>query len=141
MDIIKPAAAYIQDTATAKGRGVFAARDFRKDELVEVAPVIVMYRPYPTVPPVLKKVVFNWTALTGLTVPASAVVLGFGSMYNHANPANMMYRADLDDQTIHFIAVRDIAEHEELTINYNANGGLATSYSDDWFERNKITPI
>ena len=33
---------YIADTLTAKGRGVFAARDYAAREVVEIAPVIVV---------------------------------------------------------------------------------------------------
>ncbi len=90
MERIKSVEAYIKEAGTEKGRGVFAGRDFKKGELIEVAPVIVMYRPFAQVPPVLQTVVFNWTSLANLPQPAAAVVLGFGSMYNHANPANMV---------------------------------------------------
>lgn len=141
MEVIKPAEAYIKETGTAKGRGVFAARDFKKDEVVEVVPVIVMYRPFVKVPPVLQTIVFNWTALAKLAQPASAVALGFGSMYNHANPANMVYHANLEDKTIHYIAITDIAKDGELTINYNSGGGSAVSDSDDWFKKRGIEPI
>lgn len=141
MEIIQSVEAYIKDTGTAKGRGVFAGKDFKKGEVVEVAPVIIMYRPFETVPPVLKMVVFNWTALAGYPNPASAVALGYGSIYNHDNPANMIFKADPQTKTIHYIAVTDVAKDEELTINYNSGGGSAVSESDDWFKRRGVTPI
>jgi hypothetical protein len=138
---IKPVEAYIKETGTAKGRGVFAAREFKKGEVVEVAPVIVMHRPFEVVPPVLKTVVFNWTNLAGFPQPAFAIALGYGSMYNHDNPANMIYKADSEAKTIHYIAVTDITKDEELTINYNSGGGSAVSDSDDWFQKRGITPV
>lgn len=141
MEIIKPVEAYIKETGTGKGRGVFAGRDFKKGELIEVAPIIVMYRPFAQVPPVLQTVIFNWTSLANLPQPASAVVLGFGSMYNHANPANMVYKANLEDTTIHYIAVTDVSKDEELTVNYNAGGGSEVSETDDWFKKRNIKPI
>ncbi len=141
MERIKPAEVYIKETGTEKGRGAFAERDFRKGEVIEVAPVIVMYRPFAKVPPVLQTFVFNWASLANLSQTAFAVVLGFGSMYNHANPANMSYAAKRDDKTIHYIAVTDIAKDEELTVNYNSGGGSEVSDSDDWFRKLNIKLI
>ena len=42
MNRIHPPDVYVADTLTGKGRGVFAGRDFREAEVVEVAPVIVI---------------------------------------------------------------------------------------------------
>jgi hypothetical protein len=62
-------------------------------------------------------------------------------MYNHANPANMIYRADPVALTLVFTAVRDINREEELTINYNARGGGSVWRDDNWFEREGISSI
>ncbi len=70
-----------------------------------------------------------------------AIAFGYGSMYNHANPSNIRYTADNQQVTLVFAAVRDIAKHEELTINYNAEGGGHTSSDDNWFERNDVVPL
>ena len=140
MDRIVPVEGYIKETGTEKGRGVFAGRNFCKGEIIEIAPVIVMRRPFKSVPPVLQMVVFNWGVLAKLPRPASAVVLGYGSMYNHANPANMRYFANPEDETMHYVAVTDVAKDEELTVNYNA-GDSEVSVADVWFKRRNIEPI
>lgn len=137
---ITPPAVYIKDTGTAKGRGVFVARAFAKDEVVEVCPVVAfMLAPLP-LPPAIHRILFNWGYLIGKPGP-QAIALGYGSLYNHSNPANLSYRADEPTQTMTYVAARDIAAHEELTINYNAHGGGAVWDDDAWFERMQITPL
>lgn len=130
----------IRDTGTAKGRGVFASRDFRAGELVETAPVLVLKGDFDELPELLKTYVFDWETLTG--VPnAHAIALGYGSMYNHANPASLCYQADARTAVMRYVAARDIRRGEELTINYSAEGGTNVSDDENWFERFDIALI
>lgn len=135
-----PPAACVRDTGTAKGKGVFALRAFVKGEPVEVAPVLVLKGDFDDLPELLKTYVFDWSTLTGMP-RCQAVALGFGSMYNHDNPASLVYVADGRASLMRYLAARDIAAGEELTINYNALGGVSTSDDDNWFERNHIAVI
>lgn len=132
---------YIDDTGTEKGRGVFAARKFNIGETVEVSPVILINPEYQKMPPEIKRVIFAWSKLTGTEPLMEALALGFGSLYNHANPSNMRYQADNEACTLRYIAVRDIQKGEELTINYNAVGGGYEWNDDNWFKRNQIKPV
>lgn len=128
---LHPPNIYIGDTGTAKGRGVFANAPIKPHDLVEVAPVIVL-RPH-TLPRIVATVLFNWGELA--KIPNTwAIAFGYGSLYNHANPANLRYEADVEGRAVRFIAVQDIAVGEELTINYNARGGGPTWPNDHWFE-------
>lgn len=137
---LSPPSLTIRDTGTPKGRGVFATRDIRSGDVVEVAPVLVLKTGFESLPDLLKTYVFNWTALTG--VPrGQAVALGYGSMYNHGNPANLRYIADARRNVMRYVAARDIAAGEELTINYNASGGAPESDEDTWFENVGIDVI
>jgi len=140
MSPIYPAEVIVKDTGTIKGRGVFALRDFAKGEVVEQCPVIILLRAYDQLPPRIKTIIFNWGNLAK-TSPSYALSLGYGSLYNHDNPANMHYEAIPEDSTIRFISVRDIKKDEELTINYNAGGGSHLSEDDSWFKQNNITPF
>lgn len=137
---IAPAKAYVEDTGTRKGRGVFAARAFAAGETVEVCPVIPFLDGSARLPVELKRVTFDWGYLSGEPGP-QAIALGYGSMYNHANPANMRYRADAANASLHFIAVRAIAAGEELTVNYNAHGGGAEWSDNAWFDRMGVEPL
>ncbi len=134
---LNPPSVHIKDTGTAKGRGVFAARPFGAGEVVEVCPVVLLRKPYVVLYKELKTVVFHWEVPEG-EAPTQALALGYGSLYNHANPSNLRYETDRGADVIRFIAVRDIEAGEELTINYNADGGEPTSEDEWWFDEKKI---
>lgn len=128
------------DTGTGKGMGVFASRDIAPQEVVEVAPVVQLEVDPNRLHEQLRPRVFGWERLAGR--PGTfAIALGYGGMYNHANPANLRYAADLDGEAIRFVAARAIRAGEELTINYNAAGGDISSDDDVWFRCNRIEPI
>lgn len=137
---IQPCLGYIKHTGTSKGRGVFAARKIYGGELVEACPVVVIGSPSSQTPLELRRIVFDWGFLTNGPV-ARCLALGWGSMYNHANPANMKYLAYPDSYELHFISVRDIERDEELTINYNHTGGEVSSTDDVWFRTQGIDLI
>ena len=134
---ISPPCAYVKDTETSKGLGVFSSRSVKANETVEVCPVVVLHGLFSTLPEQLKTRVFNWAVLAG-EPNSHGLALGYGSMYNHANPANMRYEADAKNTQLRFVAVRDIADGEELTVNYNAVGGGAEWHDDNWFNRMNI---
>lgn len=140
MNPIYPADIVVKDTGTIKGRGVFALRDFAIGEIVEQCPLIILLRAYDQLPPRIQTMVFNWGNLAN-TSPSYALALGFGSLYNHGNPASLRYEAKPDDNSIQFIAVRDIQKDEELMINYNAGGCSHVSDDDTWFRKHNIVPI
>jgi hypothetical protein len=130
-----PPALCIRDSGTARGRGVFAGRAFRAGELVEASPVVVLDAPFDALPPALRRMVFAWPGSS-----RHALALGYGSLYNGANPANLRFERDTVHGAIRFFAVRDIAVGEELTINYSAPDGREASPHDDWFVDHGIRP-
>ena len=139
---IEPASVYVKDTGTARGRGVFAARGFKTGEIVETCPVVVVNQFVSDLPPEVGCIVFGWSYLVTRQVGRqTAIVLGYGSLYNHENPSSMRYEADGQAQVMRFIAVRDIAPDEELTVNYNAFGGGTESKENTWFSDKQITAI
>lgn len=131
---------YIKDTGTAKGLGAFAARKFSREEVVELCPVLVIDAAATKLPQPINTRVFDWAKLAK-SKQHSALALGYGSMYNHDNPANMRYEADATKLFLRFIAIRDIEESEELTINYNGLGGVAEWHNNSWFDRMKVQPV
>jgi hypothetical protein len=143
MKRIHPPDVYVAETLTGKGRGVFAGRDFREAEVVEIAPVIVIENEAVELlrRTTLRTYDFDWQVLAKTGHPATAIASGYGSMYNHANPANMMYQADPLALTLVFTAARDVSREEELTINYNARGGGSVWHDDNWFVREGIRSI
>lgn len=136
---IQPPHVTMRDTNSPRGRGVFAERGFNTGEVVETSPVILLQTDYRTLPDEMKNYVFNWGGLCGLGT-AQALALGYGSLFNHDNPANLRYEADPANLALRFIATRDISPDEELTVNYNSPLGTDDG-SANWFSRINAKPI
>ena len=134
---IEPPSVYVEDTGTPKGRGVFAARAFAAGEVVEECPVVLLRKPFEVLHKELKTIVFHWESAEG-SAAVQALALGYGALYNHSNPANLRYETDGASLVLRLIAVTDVVAGEELTINYNAEGGGAVSGEDWWFKEKKI---
>jgi uncharacterized protein len=131
---LHPPSVYVRETGTTKGRGVYASRAYEAGEVVEDCPVILFTGAFASVPDEVRKLLFNWGFLADVR-STHCLALGYGSMYNHDNPANMRYEADTERSLLRFIAARPISPNEELTVNYNAPGGAPDSAADTWFVR------
>jgi SET domain-containing protein len=110
-----------------KGRAVFARRAIAKGEVIESVPVLVMtadeYAEGLAQTP-LKDYCFRWGT------DKVALALGYGSLYNHSYRPNARYD-DVGRETKAFVAIRAIAQGEEITINYN---GHPRSKAKVWFD-------
>ena len=115
----------------AKGRGVFALAKFAGDEVIETAPVILIPAEqwHHIEPTVLALYIYNF----GPTAAQehAAIALGYGSLYNHSFKPNATYIKDWNEQVIRFVALRDIQQGEEITVNYN---GSPEDQAPIWFE-------
>jgi hypothetical protein len=132
----------IKETGTPRGRGVFAIRDFKAGELIEACPAIIISNVlYKDQPEELKRIVFDWGNLSGAMDTKTAIALGYGSLYNNANPANMCYQADVSSTMLIFVAVCDLQAGEELTINYSGVCGNNESPNNKWFDELDIEPL
>jgi len=116
-------------SSNGKGRGVFAQKRFAKGDIIEYCPVIVIPRDEECL--LESTVLFNYTYGWGEGFEDSAIALGFGSLYNHAYRPNAMYKRMYENMVIVYVALRDIAEGEEITINYN---GQPEDQSPVWFK-------
>lgn len=104
-------------SVAGKGRGVVAARRFAEREVVERDPVLVI--PAGDWPHLQRTVVSKYCFLWHEGRDEAAVALGYGSLFNHAYTPNVKAQIHLRERVIEFVAVRDIAEGEEITLNYN----------------------
>jgi SET domain-containing protein len=97
------------------GRGIFAARNFKRGEVIERCPVLVLPRKdYLLLKGTeLRNYYFMWGKST------SAICFGYGSLYNHSYEPNATYRKRIKEKTIDFIAIRSIKRGEEIAVNYN----------------------
>jgi len=96
------------------GRGLYAVRDFKKGEIVEVAPVVVIDKmDADTIETtMLNLYVFEWNK------SSSALALGHGSLFNHSNKSNVCYMNSFRAKEIVFMTTRKIKKGEQLFIDY-----------------------
>ena len=97
-----------------KGRGVFARRLLEEDDVIEVCPVLVFSKGESRY---LKKTAiheyyFDWKH------GGAALVLGYGSLYNHSEDPNTVMEHNMIRNVTRIIALRRIEPDEELTIDY-----------------------
>jgi SET domain-containing protein len=126
---------YVQKYAD-KGRGVFTDSPISKDTLIERCPVIEI--------PALQSghidvtVLYDYYFGWGQDNQEIAIALGYGSLYNHSFSPNAVYVKNLSDQTIDYVALRDIEPGEEILVNYNGDpdnhSPLWKSDQIDWKE-------
>ncbi|GGH31370.1 SET domain-containing protein [Paenibacillus segetis] len=98
-------------------RGVFATRDIKKGELIHEAPVI----PYPNEDHefIEKTILADYVYQYGAN--HTAVLLGYGSLFNHSYTPNATYEINFDQHTFDFYAYTDIQAGDEILINYNGD--------------------
>jgi uncharacterized protein len=103
-----------------RGRGVFAARRFAANETIEVCPVVALSEGDARVldDTRLHDYYFGW----GTGGKRAAIVLGYGSLYNHSFTPNAVHRKDTAADAMTVIALRDIAAGEEIFIRYETGG-------------------
>ncbi len=97
------------------GRGVFAARPFRKGEIIEICPVLRLHTGTEgKLDRGLECYVFRW----GKDGTELVIALGYGSLYNHSPDANAHFYPRPAREEIVFRALRDIAVGEQILIDY-----------------------
>ncbi len=117
------------------GRGVFTAADIPAGALIEICPVIAMpgsHRQY-----LDQTGLYDYYFIWGEKDDECAIVLGFGSLYNHNYEPNAEYGPSFESGFLHFFALRDIKAGEEITVNYN---GDPNDQDELWFEARRLNP-
>ena len=104
-------------TRDEKGRGVYSTKKIKRDQVIERCEVLAI--PEDETSLLDNTVLYNYYFCWGDDQNDGAIALGLGSIYNHSYAPNALYRIDLDDQLLEFVAIRDIPANEEITINYN----------------------
>ncbi len=111
-------------------RGVFATVDIAKGTLFHKAPVV----PYPNEEHehIEKTVLADYVYEYGIN--HTAVVLGYGMLFNHSYTPNATYDINFDEHTFDYYAYKDIQAGEEILINYN---GEVDNEDPLWFLQDK----
>lgn len=120
-DISPPTSIRIGETPV--GRGVLATEDIAQGETIELSPLLEVEEADSA------GVLQDYVVERGDDAEGSVLMLGYGSLYNHSEDPNAEYVHERDDAYA-FVALRDIAAGEEITI----------SYSDEWWETRELDP-
>jgi uncharacterized protein len=99
-----------------KGRGVFTSKVLNKGDLIEICPVIEMN--YKDHQKLVGHIMENYTFVWNARKKSAAIVLGFGSLYNHSSKPNADYIKNLKEGVMIYKALRKIKAGEEITIDY-----------------------
>lgn len=102
-----------------KERCVFAKQNFGRGSILERAPIIQI--PQEDWQIIEKTCLHNYAFGWGPEQDQAAIALGLGSLFSHSYEPNAFYRKNLIEQTIDFIALRDIQSGEEITVNYSGH--------------------
>jgi SET domain-containing protein len=109
---------YLSDSKIENaGRGVFAAVAIKGGETIELAPVVEVSEVPEADYPLKKTELFNYYFRWRENVVA--VGMGFASLYNHSWEPNATYKKKVEEDLLEFVAIKDIAKDEEITVNYN----------------------
>lgn len=98
-------------------RGVFATRDIKKGELIHEAPVLAY--PNDEHEYIEKTLLADYAFEYGKN--HSAILLGYGMLFNHSYEPNATYEISFEKHTFDFFAYKDIKAGEEILINYNGD--------------------
>ncbi len=110
-----PPAKQVVAQSPVHGFGVFARAAIAAGETIEECPCLVLEPGWEKYTTVLNCYLFAWPK----EGDGRAMVFGFGSIYNHAAPANVDWRFDVEKRVATFFATRDIVPGEELFIDYS----------------------
>ncbi len=101
------------------GRGVFTSGDIEEGTLIEICPVIVI--PEIELNAIHATILHDYYYYWGEEEKEAAIVLGFGSIYNHSFKPNAEVVPSYEDFQFSFYAKRKILAGEEITVNYNGD--------------------
>ncbi len=111
-------------------RGVFATCSIKKGELLHSAPVIAY--PNEQHEHIEKTLLADYAFEYG--IGRTAILLGYGMLFNHSYDPNATYEINFDNETFDFFAYKDIEAGEEILINYN---GEVDDQELLWFDQEK----
>jgi SET domain-containing protein len=117
------------------GRGVFATKNFRSGEVIEICPVVPIPRKLikDKNPTGLQDFLENWLFEWENDFQSDAMVLGYGMIYNHSENPNAKYEMDFEKNIVTFRASKKIKKGEEIFIDYRITKDKVYDFSEELF--------
>lgn len=114
---IKPPTKIRLKESPTHGLGVFSISKIEKGEIVESCPFLAFPHTRDEKTPVFSNYTFCFPRAEDWHT--HALVMGYGSYYNHSTDPNIDWYTMNDEKLFVFHAIRDIEPNEELFINYS----------------------
>jgi len=123
----------VKPISLKKGKGAFAKIDIKKGTTIDIGHVVLIpNRDFENIKDtILFNYTFEWDDPNTNGEFTNAIALDICQFINHSYDPNITYYYDYDNQTIEYVAVRDISRAEELTVNYN---GKVNDKRAVWFD-------
>ena len=102
-------------TSPIHGLGVFAKRDIKIGEIIEICYAIFFRTDLGSNNDILLKYRFSYPSENS---PRFAIPLGYGCVYNHSDSNNAIWKIDTDRGLFIFYSINDIKEGEEICTKY-----------------------
>ena len=104
---------YINDSDLG-GKGVFSAEEILKGDIIEICPIIILSKGDTALihQTLLHDYYFKWKE------EMSAILLGYGSIYNHSDHPNAYFEANIHQKDFVFSSIKNISAGDEILINY-----------------------
>jgi len=99
------------------GRGVFASRNYKKGDIIEVCPFIIENN-YDTIK---DSIINDYIWDHDIDNNKSIIVFGLCSMYNHESDSNVEGEQDIKNNNMIFRSIKNIKKGEEMTHDYGEN--------------------
>ena len=123
----------VKPISLKKGRGAFAKIDIEKGTTINIGNVVLITnKDYEKIQDtILYGYTFTWEDPKSKGEYSNAIVLDICQFINHSYAPNLINIYNYDNQTIEYVAIRNISKGEELVINYN---GKADDNTPLWFD-------
>lgn len=99
-----------------RGRGVFTAQEVTAGDIIEICPVLLI--PHKQVEVIHGTVLHDYYFIWPDGEGSAAILLGYGSLYNHSFTPNAKVFFDVEQRSVEIRCLKGIAPGEEILINY-----------------------
>ena len=123
----------VKFSSEKKGRGAFAKKNIKKNTIIDKAHIVLIPNDHYDViqDTILYDYIFAWDDPKHNGEYQCVIAMSISQFINHSYKPNVKYEYDYGEQTIDFVAIRDIVKGEELLMNYN---GIVKDKSPVWFD-------
>src|SRR5258708_2989022 len=102
--MLRPATKIYTDSSPISGIGVFAMDEIKPGELIEEAPILEISEEQ--IEDLAKTELLNFFFGEGNGFETPAIILGFGSLYNHSYDPNARFVKKMGEKILRFVALK-----------------------------------